>query len=324
MTGFSPQPGDSFFRQVWRIERQIRSERSVYHRVGHDGWPRQELVRFRTSQHLGFAGPDLVEAKIRSAADGLCRGELLVDCMGLTGARGALPVHYTEMVLAQVRARAPALRDFLDLFNHRLLSLFYRSWEKTQPAVHQERQGEDPFSGILRALTNAGPGWEVYYGAALARGVSSASTLRATLSDLTQVPVTLRSLVGGWAALAHEDQTRLPDRRYPQGQHARLGEALLGSQAWLADQGVQIVFHPRNQQQLQSLLPGGRFSAAIAQLTRRLMGGRIQVRYRLVVTASTLADVCLGRQGRLGADSFIAGRGASGQKVEVSFKPKHA
>lgn len=321
MSQMPNQSVGTLFREVWRIERQIRSERSVYHRVGHDGWPKQELVRFRTSQHLGFAGQDVVEAKVRRSPDGPLRSELMVDSLGLTGARSALPFHYTEMVLSQVKSRAPALRDFLDLFNHRLLSLFYRSWEKTQPAVHQERNEEDVFSNILRSLTNAQDGWEIYYGAALARGARSATTIKAVLADLTNVPVEVRTFQGGWERLANEDQTLLPSRRSPKGRHARLGEAMLGSRAWIADRGAQIVFHPKGRDQLQTLLPNGRYSAAISQLSRRLVSGHVQVRYRVVAAASDLVSVRLGQQGRLGADSFISARRPTGRTVEVSFKP---
>jgi len=321
MTPVRSQPANSFFREVWRIERQIHSDRSSWRRVGHDGWPAQELVRFRTSQHMGFAGQDVVDARIERNDKGMLSADLTVDCLGLTGARGALPAHYTEMVLAQLKSRAPALRDFLDLFNHRLLSLFYRSWEKTQPAVHQERAEDDLFTQILRALTNCEEDWEIYYGAALARGTRSEATIRGVLGDLTGMPVDVRALQGGWQAVPDQDQSRLPSRSNPKGQYARLGEVMLGSRVWMADKGAEIVFRPKNNEQLASILPKGRFSKAIGQLTGRLVGSQVEVRYCALTSASGLTGARLGRNGRLGEDSFISTQGSSDKTVEVSFKP---
>lgn len=315
------RPKGTLYREVWRVERQIRSERSPYHRVGHDGWPGQELVRFRTSQHLGFGGQDVVDVQARCNTAGYRTTELAVDCLGLTGARGALPSHYTEMVLSQLKAREPALRDFLDLFNHRLISLFYRSWEKTQPAVHQERDEEDCFTTILKALTSSKTLWEIYYGAALARGATSATTLRAVLTDLTGMPVFIRSLQGGWQRVAREEQTRLPSQARPHGTFARLGDAMLGSRAWLADKGAEIIFQPRNSAQLSALLRGGRLSAAVAHMTTQLVSGPTQIRYRIRASAADIRGMRLGGDGRLGIDSFVAARPASGQHIEVSFKP---
>lgn len=313
-------PG-SFFREVWRTERQLPGDKAGYHRVGHDGWPERELVRFRSSQHMGLAGHDVVERKVRRLSNGLQQVELIVDTMGLTGARGALPSHYSEMVLAQLKQKSPAMRDFFDLFNHRLLSLYYRSWEKTQPAVHQERHGEDDFSRILKALTGSEQQWEIWYGGALSRGARSASVLRSVLSDIAGMPVTVRTLQGGWARVSPADQTRLPDRQLISGQYARLGEAMIGSRAWMADRGVDVVFHPAGGGQVRDILPRGRCSAAIARMTSRLASGQLRVRYLLVAKARDLPPTRLGQRGRLGADSFIAAGPTSDRQVEVSFKP---
>ena len=317
----SPQDLHNLFREVWRVERQIRSERSPFHRVGHDGWPGQELVRFRSSQHLGFAGKDMADIKHQRTNNGLLKADIAVNSIGLTGARGALPVHYTELVLSQLKSRSPVLRDFLDLFNHRLISLFYRSWEKTRPAVHQERNDEDIFTHILKALTNTESNWQLYYGAALNRGVQSAATVRAVLSDLTGMPVTLRGLQGHWSTLDPADQSRLPSASNPKGQYATLGEATLGSRIWMADGGADIVFYPKDQAQLQALLPGGRFSQTVSALTRRLISGPMHVKYRVETRIDSLTGTVLGRQGRLGADSFISVRRPSDRTVNVCFKP---
>src|SRR5207244_6114260 len=56
-----------------------------------------------------------------------------VPFMGLTGPNGVLPRHYTELLMRARDAKGPerhVVRDWFDLFNHRLISLFYRAWTK--------------------------------------------------------------------------------------------------------------------------------------------------------------------------------------------------
>lgn len=311
----------TLFREVWRIERQIDDHRRGYQRIGHDAWPAQELVHFRASQRLGHAAQDVVESQPRPLPDGYEAREITVDVMGLTGARGALPPHYTELVQQQTRDRSPALKDFLDIFNHRLLSLFYRSWEKTQPAVEQERTGEDRYTQILRVLTNCANDWEIYYGAAMARSAQSAASLRDILADVTGIPVAVHSLQGGWHHIDPQDQTQLPNRRQPDGLHAHLGEAVLGGRVWMADQGVKVVFRPQNGQAFQSLLPGGRVSSALSHISRRLVGVGTRIEMSARVAANQLQGARLGVLGTLGIDGFLGTRSDDTRTVEVSFKP---
>jgi len=311
----------TLFKAVWKAERQLINNHSGYHRVGHDGWPNKEVVRFRSSQNLGFAGQDLVRVETSREDDGTILHEMMTDLMGLTGARGALPACFTERVLEQVRERSPATRDFLDLFNHRLISLFYRSWEKTQPSVHQERPDPDIFTRILKSLTGCEQNWQLYYGAAFARRARSASTLRSVLEDIVGMSVEVRTLRGEWAPLAREDQSVLPGRKQPEGQHATLGCAVLGSRVWMADKGLDVVFSPKSREQLVSVLPGGVYSKTVSQVAQQLVSGQMRVRYRLSARAAHLTHTVLGRHGRLGADSFIGARPESVKVVEVSFKP---
>jgi len=56
----------------------------------------------------------------------------------------------------RLRARDTAPREFLDIFNHRMVSLFYQAWEKFRFTVAYERGDEDRLSPPPDGL--AGPG----------------------------------------------------------------------------------------------------------------------------------------------------------------------
>jgi type VI secretion system protein ImpH len=52
----------------------------------------------------------------------------------MTGPQGALPTNYTQLLMRIARegrgTERTALRDWLDLFNHRMVGVFFRAWEK--------------------------------------------------------------------------------------------------------------------------------------------------------------------------------------------------
>lgn len=210
--------------------------------IGGDTRPRDEPVRFtalRGARHpdaeLGAAGRD---------ATGQVRLEAAF--MGLTGPMGVMPDHYTELVVARDRARDAAFGQFLDLFNHRAISLFYRAWAKYRlPVAFGETKGSlaDPVSRALAALAGLnGPGAggnaaidPRTLGAAglLARRVRSPDALRRTLATLYGLPVAVVELRPRRIRIAPDERTRLGGGlsrwRAPAGAYARLAaDAVLG------------------------------------------------------------------------------------------------
>src|SRR5690606_16332724 len=123
--------------------------------VGGDAAPGAEAVRFRTHQGLSFPASEIT--RMHEPPSG--PPELDIAFLGLTGPSGALPQHYTELVVRNLRGKNPAMRDFFDMFNHRAAALFYRAWAKYRlPIAYEagEGRGDDPVTAVLYALIGLG------------------------------------------------------------------------------------------------------------------------------------------------------------------------
>jgi type VI secretion system protein ImpH len=100
-----------------------------HHPVGMDANPSEEIVRFKSHPSLSFPPSEICRLE-KPNKERRRPAALTVAFMGLTGPLGALPRFYTEYVIERIRKKDHTFRDYLDLFNHRLISLFYRAWEK--------------------------------------------------------------------------------------------------------------------------------------------------------------------------------------------------
>ncbi len=121
-----------FFQAVTILERAAAQAGGA--RVGRDAGPGREAVRFHAEQTRAFPGTEIAEL---TPADGDTPPDMTVSFLGLTGASGVLPLHYTDAVIFETRRNDLALGHFLDLFNHRAISLFFRAWEKYRlPAAY--------------------------------------------------------------------------------------------------------------------------------------------------------------------------------------------
>ncbi len=125
-TKLAREPYRFNFFQAVRVLARLRPERRA---VGTDAAPRDEVCRFRT--HVTHSFPASQIQEFREAANDESPPQFVLNFFGLVGPMGALPRAYTDAVIERrIRRRDRTLHDFLDLFSHRLVSLFFRAWEK--------------------------------------------------------------------------------------------------------------------------------------------------------------------------------------------------
>jgi type VI secretion system protein ImpH len=287
-----------FFQAVRLLESMVRAQarhdpRRQRQPVGRDQPPECEVVRFRTWPSLGFAPSAVSQIRPPAPRAGAPNGEpppeMVVTFLGLTGATGALPYHYTALLLRRVRLKDQVLRDFLDLFHHRLLSLFYRAWEKYRLPFAYERSrfdgnGEDTVSQGLYCLVGMGTAGlrgrlafddEAFlcYAGHFAHAPRSAVALEGVLEDYFAMRVRVQQAHGQWLALDRDDQALMPSAAHPQGQNNQLGlDVVIGERVWDIQSKFRVRVGPLSYRQFRALMPNGDRLRPLRQLARTYAG----------------------------------------------------
>jgi type VI secretion system protein ImpH len=341
-----------FFQAVRLLERHARRSRrregSVA--VGEDVAPAHEAVRFTSCPSLGFAAAPVQSVKLPPEQTPDAPAEMAVTFMGLTGPSGALPHHYTATAIAQERTRERSLRGFFDLFHHRLVSLFYRAWEKYRLPIAFERNlfasggsdreespwaGRDPFTSALLCLAGLGnPGEQerlsvrdevlVFFAGQIARRPRSAASLEAILGESFGVRAKVEQFRGHWLALETSERSRLG--KSGGGGYCALGQSLvLGGKVWDVQSGFRIRLGPLTYEKFCDLLPGSDRLRQVGDLARYYVGAEFDFDVQLELDPRERPRSRLGRGaggGRLGANVWLSSGPAKVDSVKRAFRVK--
>lgn len=287
-----------FFQAIRLLER-FRPEKKP---VGQFSQPEAEVAHFRAHPSLAFPASQIQEAEWPE--DGPVR--MLVNFMGLTGPEGVLPNPYTSLIIERQREGDNSLRDFLDIFNHRIISLFYRAWRKYRFDVACERGERDLFSRHLLSLLGLGTDAMrdrqtvsddllIYYSGLLAQRPRSAQALQQILSDYFDVPVAIEQFSGGWFRLDPETQCRLAEENTDSGE---LGfGAVVGDEMWNQQSRVRIVLGPLSLERYADFLPDGQSFAPLRGWVRFFSSDEWDFEVKLVLDREHVPACTLGADG---------------------------
>jgi type VI secretion system protein ImpH len=299
-----------FFQAVRLLERLFPGRSPV----GGFNPPSSEVVRFVANSMLSFPASEVQSLEWPSGGG----GRMQVNFMGLTGPQGVLPLYYTSLLAERTRSGDRSAVDFFDIFNHRIISLFYLAWEKYRFSVAYERQGLDPFSHHLMDLIGMGtPGLQdrlpvhddslLYYSGLLAQRPRSATALRNLLSDYFEVPIEVEQFAGGWYPLDRNTQTALQGGL---GESEQLGfGAVVGDEVWDQTARVRIAIGPLSLEQYQDFLPHGSAFASLRALTTFFSNGEFDFEIKLILDRRDVPPCELGAEGenapQLGWHTYI-------------------
>lgn len=300
----------------------------------------EDFVRFKSAVGLNFPTSDISEVKLQEVRP-VCppksilkkrhdkppadtgeppKTEMTVNLMGLAGALGPLDMPTTELIIERASNKDTTLKDFLDIFNHRLTSLLYRIRKLHRIGLEVEPPGQDKVSKYLYALVGLGTDGLMgrmqirdrsllHYAGLLNGQPRSIVGLELILSDYFQFPVKGHQFVGGWYDLDGEQWTSIGEKS---GKNNVLGKGavVLGKRVWDQQAKIEIRLGPLSYPQFLSLLPTGWGYSALCDLTRFYLGDTLDVSFRLILNGAEIPLPMLGMidEPLLGWTSWLTSR----------------
>jgi len=285
----------SFFKAAHLLELLFPKKKPL----GQTLVPDEEVVRFSVKpgrtfppsdsssmQHLDEGGPVSME----------------VPFMGLIGPSGVLPHWYNELAMERIRQKDFSLTDFLDIFHHRLISLFYLAWRKYRFPENYLSGARDRLSGCLLSLIGLGTAGLsgrmglpeeslIFYSGLLTRPVPSAVAIEAAVEYFSGVRVEVEQFIDRVISFGLEEQTQLGSA------NGQLGvDAVIGSSAWESQTKFRVRLGPMGYAPFLRFLPSGNRLGPIFSLVRYMVGIEYEFEIRLFLKREEVPPCVLGTE----------------------------
>lgn len=292
--------------------------------VGYQGPVEREAIRFRPVLDLCFAASDVAKIGAEKGPAGSSRYEIATTFLSVYGAVSPLPTYFTEELIGQEDESLQ--KEFIDLFHHRAISLFYRVWEKYRYTARFAPDGSDYYSkrfGMLLGIDRLPAGHHV--GAVRLLGMAglltqiprSASSLQSMLGDYFEtVPVRIDSCVGRWLPVPEDQRNRLAIA------NTRLGKDLsLGERVYDRSCTFRIALGPLALEDFMAFLPCGDKMPELRELTDLVNGDGLDYEVELRLREEEIPPLQLSAPtARLGWSSWLGSKEGADSRIRFLVK----
>lgn len=268
----------------------------------------QDSIRLSQPPFLQFSGHAIDRFDASSSP-----AQLSSYLFGLFGPQGPLPIHITEYLhqcLTQKKEAAPTA--FLNIFHHRLLSLYYRAWADTEPVVALDRPQKQRINHIVGSLSGYHPQGsenshaeafhdlaQCYYAGHLSQRHLTAEGLRSVLSHYFECRFDIDTFVPRWVDLPEQEGFYLNSPSVSSRQNPPvLGRSIqLGKRVRSAQQQLTLIAYPPNWSRFHDFLPGNGGFEQIKRIVQRYLGHSVDWRLQLRIERQHCQQWYLGQMG---------------------------
>ena len=293
--------------------RRIEQAHPGHPRLGESRKAVDDPVRVVQRPTLCFAPSDVVDFE----EDARAIPRIGQFGFGVFGPNGALPLHLTELAYSRERqADDPTLTDFINAFQHRFASLFFRAWANGDPCTSFDRTHVDDFRLYVGALIGIGPRAARERDAVLdyaklgrcglfAPQTRSAEALEQIVTDYFSLDARVVPFAGTWLSIPRDARCRLGVTP----EFATLGvAATLGESTWQCQTRFEITLGPLAIGDFVNFLPGARGLAELKALVRLYTNEEWSWCVRLLLNPTDIPPLQLGGSGWLGWTTWLGAR----------------
>lgn len=291
-----------FVQAVSLIQQSTMDGQSDGGCVGFDVAPEDEAVRFCVSLSLrNFSGQVV---SIEPLDGGKSKYELTIPFIGLVGLNGVLPRFYSQVVISRVKQHDYAMRDFFDLFHHRIISMFFRASVKYRlPYAFRSSQSQtesgDSITQALRCLV--GFGGEklrrqlalpddnfLFYGGHFADDKPTGHSLERMVEDFTGMPTRVLQFQFEWLYIDPNELTKLSAANNQLGRDSVIGQRVPSIQT-----RFRVRVGPVRWQDFTELLPDSTQLKKLADLIRVYVGVSLDFDFQVTVRGQEIPKLVL-------------------------------
>ncbi|RFD25972.1 type VI secretion protein [Pseudomonas sp. GL93] len=287
--------------------------------LGSTAHPADDPVRFRPDPGMGFPAGELraIETdEYHPERPATVRTRLL----GLYGVDSPMPTSFLDDI-AQRREGHEALEAFLDIFNHRIFTQFYRIWRKYSYPAAFESGGRDATSQCLLGLVGLGiPGTAQQVATPISRFLALLGVMRLPTRNAEGITALVK-------LLAPNTQPRVTPhwpRKIPLAQPASLSSSRpvglsqgtpLGSAGFDANSQLHLALYTEDLDEAHGWLPGGQLYTDLLVLLRVYLGWRCTAKLQLSLPVRSLPKPVLGGPPVLLGMTGVLGLGGTAWQV---------
>nr|WP_218649742.1 type VI secretion system baseplate subunit TssG [Pseudomonas taiwanensis] len=302
----------------------LERERPGAEALGQGSAPQSEALRLRGPLTPTFAASQV--EKLEEAP-----GQpptLTTPVFGLGGPDGPLPYAYQEWLQQRAKEKDHAPAEFLDLFQHRLLSMLYRVLGKHRLALGFCAPEDSPAQDQLLALCGLLPGAlqnrltlpdaaVTARTALFAGGRRSLAGFAALVRHQFNVAVRYEAYQGGWRDIPPASRSRLQRGARNLG----LGrDAIAGTRVWDEHAGIRLILGPLSSDRARDFLPTGSDHVRLASLAALYFGPDLDCTLRLLVRPGAPLSLDRIQPPRLRWSSGLQLRGETLQQIDTRLR----
>lgn len=353
------EPHKFSFVQATRLIELFAREQG-FENVGTSAPYASEGIRFKGYAARSFSPNEIIS--VHADKDSVCA--ITVAFIGLFGPNGVLPQHDTQKVIdekptqqiatsvpddeendqqashfSQPPRHAYALKDFLDLFNHRTVSLFYRAVTKYRlPFGFEDKyrfEGDDSGDDLIRRVLGslAGLGTEgleqkqtfpdeflIEFSGLFRSHSKNAVSLSQILTHRLGIATSIQQFSGQWLHLSRSNLSYMPTRSKPDGQNCELGSCfIVGDRIWDVNGKFRIQIGPAALEEFNAMLPGSKKLIEIAQIARSYVGPQFDFDIQIELLATEVPQIQLDGTQQLGFNTWLLSEDCKTNRTDAVF-----